>query len=199
MNVLKITASVQGPEQSVSRQTVDAIVHKLTQQGGEVVDRDLTSGVSIVTGAHVGAFYTPPANLTEDQKALLAESNQYVEEFKNADVIVLGTPIWNFSVPGSVKAYFDQLARVGVTFKYTDHGPVGLIDNKKVYVVITSGGTGFRSAADFATDYIKQFLGFLGLTDIEFINQTQLMFDKEKAVQRGKEFVENLSLASTLA
>jgi len=194
MNILKITASVQGEEQSVSRQTVEAIVNKLAQQGAEVVNRDLTSGVNLVTGAHVGAFYTKPADLTDAQKALLAESNQYVEEFKKADVIVLGTPIWNFSVPGSVKAYFDQLARVGLTFKYTDQGPVGLIENKKVYVVITSGGTGFRSEADFASDYIKHFLGFIGLTDVTFINQTQLMFNKEAAIQRGQEFVEHLSL-----
>ncbi|MEM6725396.1 MAG: NAD(P)H-dependent oxidoreductase [Bacteroidota bacterium] len=194
MKILKITASVQGSEQSVSRQTVDHIVSKLTQNGGEVIDRDLTKGVSLVTGAHVGAFYTKPSDLTEEQQTLLAESNQYVNEFQEANVIVLGTPIWNFSVPGSVKAYFDQLARVGVTFKYTEQGPVGLLTNKKVYIVITSGGTGFRSAADFASDYIKQFLGFLGLTDIEFINQTQLMFDKDNAIQRGKEFVENLSL-----
>lgn len=194
MNILKITASVQGLEQSVSRQTVEAIVNKLTPNGGAIVDRDLTAGVNLVSGAHVGAFYTNPTDLNDDQKALLVESNQYIDELKNADVIVLGTPIWNFSVPGSVKAYFDQLARVGVTFKYTDNGPVGLLENKKVYVVITSGGTGFRSEADFATDYIKQFLGFIGLTDVEFINQTQLMFDKANAVQRGNEFVENLSL-----
>jgi FMN-dependent NADH-azoreductase len=174
MKILNITASVQG-DNSVSRQLATKLANKLAGSEGTVINRDLSEGVSLLTGEMVGSFYTPPADRTAAQTAIIIPSENLVEELKDADSIVIGFPIYNFSVPSTLKSYFDLIARVGVTFKYSEKGPEGLLENKKVYLVVTSGGTEVESDADFATNYTKHFLAFLGLTDVEVISVGQLM------------------------
>ncbi|MEM1322660.1 MAG: NAD(P)H-dependent oxidoreductase [Bacteroidota bacterium] len=196
MKILKINASVKDIAQSVSRQMVEKFINSITTEHDQIVERDLSKGVSLISEDMVTAFYTPPADLSEEQKQLLSESDRYVQEWQEADTLVFGVPIYNFGVPGAMKAYFDLIARVGVTFKYSEEGPKGLLEGKKAYVVVASGGTGFRSEIDFASDYVKQFLTFLGITDIHFIDATQLMFGKEAALQRAEGTIAQLAEAA---
>ncbi|WP_345369269.1 FMN-dependent NADH-azoreductase [Algivirga pacifica] len=189
MTILKINSSVQSAEVSVSRQLVEELVATLSTEGTKVIDRDLTRGVSLLSGETVGAFYTAPEERTEAQKELIKESEALVAELQEADTLVLGVPIYNFSVPASMKAYFDQVARAGVTFKYTEQGPVGLLSGKKAYVVIASGGVPFDSEVDFATKLVRQFLTFIGISDIEFIPADQLMGGADAVIAKAKEII----------
>lgn len=122
----------------------------------------------------VGATFTPPDQRSEDQKTALQLSDTLVDELENADTIVIGTPIYNFFVPASLKLWIDQVARVGRTFEYTAEGPKGLLKGKKVIVAIASGGTSIGSDADHATPYLKHVLRFLGITDVKIVTQDSL-------------------------
>ena len=110
-----------------------------------------------------------------------------------ADVLVIGAPIYNFSIPASLKAYFDLVARAGLTFKYTENRPEGLLKNKKAYIVVSSGGTEIGSDIDFAGNYIKHFLGFLGITDVEFVKLDQLMFGSEPKIESAHKVIEAIA------
>ena len=191
MKILKINSSIQ-TEKSVGRRLVDQLVSKLTDTENNIIERDLAKGLPLLTQDMVNAFYTPEDKHTDDQKEQVATSNLLIKEIEDSEIIVMGIPIYNFSVPASVKAYFDLIARVGITFKYTDQGPVGLFENKKVYVVITSGGTGFMSDADFASAYIKHFLGFIGITDVNFISADQLMMNSEVQIENAEKQIAEL-------
>jgi FMN-dependent NADH-azoreductase len=92
-----------------------------------------------------------------------------IDELKAADVVVLGLPMYNFGVPSQLKAYFDHVARAGVTFRYAEQGPVGLLTGKKAYVLATRGGSYAGTPRDLETGYVRQFLGFIGITDVEFV------------------------------
>ena len=104
-----------------------------------------------------------------------------MNELKDADTVVIGTPIYNFHVPAALKAWIDMVARARETFRYTENGPEGLLSGKKVYVVVTSGGTVLGSEADFITNWLTFVLGFIGLNDVTFIDSSGLMMDHEKA------------------
>jgi len=115
------------------------------------------------------AFFTQPELRTAEQQAFVAESDILIEDFRQAEIIVIGLPMYNFGIPSTLKAYFDQIARAGVTFSYTENGPKGLITDKKVYIFATRGGIYAGTPLDTQSQYVRDFLGFLGLTDIEFI------------------------------
>jgi FMN-dependent NADH-azoreductase len=135
-----------------------------------VVNRDLAADpVPHLTAERFQSFLTPADARTAEQHSIAAYSDALIEEIQAADVIVFAIPMYNFSVPSTVRAYFDHIARAGVTFRYTATGPEGLIKGKKVYVFITRGGV-YPAAADTQTPYLRQFLGFLGMTDVEFIH-----------------------------
>lgn len=191
MKILKINSSVQ-TEKSVGRKLVDQLVSKFTDNANNVIERDLALGLPLITQEMVNAFYTPEDDRTDIQKEQIALSNLLIKEIEDSEIIIMGIPIYNFSVPASVKAYFDLIARAGVTFKYTDKGPVGLLENKKVYVIITSGGTPFMSDADFASAYIKHFFGFLGISDVNFISADQLMMNSEVQIENAKKQIAEL-------
>jgi FMN-dependent NADH-azoreductase len=115
------------------------------------------------------AFVTKPEERSAAQHAVAAYSDTLIDELKQADVIVLGLPMYNFGVPSQLKAYFDHIARAGKTFKYTDQGPVGLLTGKKVYVFAARGGLYAGTPLDTQTSYVRDFLRFLGMTDVEFV------------------------------
>lgn len=192
MKTLIINSSVQ-TDKSVTRKLVGELVQSLTKSSEHIVERDLANGVPLLTQEMVNAFYTPEDKRTTAQKELVAFSDILIKELQDADNIVIGAPIYNFSIPGSLKAYFDLVARVGITFKYTEKGPIGQLNNKKAFVVIASGGVGFRSEADFASDYIKQFLGFIGITDIIFIPADRLVSNADKALANARSIIAEVS------
>ncbi len=138
----------------------------------------------------VTAFFTAAEARTAEQQILVAESDALINEIKQADIIVLGLPMYNFGIPSTLKAYFDQIARAGVTFRYTEHGPEGLLTDKKVYVFATRGGLYAGTVLDSQTRYLRDFLNFLGIGDVEFIYAEGLNMSgdsKEKALASAKQ------------
>ena len=171
MKILQIKASVFNGGGQSSR-LADQLVAELVAQnpGAEVVERDLVADpVPHLDGARVGAFFTKPDERSAEQKAVIAYSDALIGELRRADVIVLGLPMYNFGVPSQLKAWFDHIARAGVTFKYTEKGAVGLLTGKKAYVLAARGGVYAGTPNDFETPFVRQFLGFLGITDVEFV------------------------------
>ncbi|MEC8197518.1 MAG: NAD(P)H-dependent oxidoreductase, partial [Pseudomonadota bacterium] len=117
------------------------------------------------------ATFTPPEARTEAQKEALAISDTLVAELQAADTLVIGVAMYNFSIPASLKAWIDQIARAGVTFAYTETGPKGLLEGKKALITIASGGTEIGSDIDFASNYLRFVLGFVGITDVTILNK----------------------------
>jgi FMN-dependent NADH-azoreductase len=135
-----------------------------------VIVRDFAkTPVPHLDGARAQAFFTPAEQRTPAQAAIIAESDALIDELKSADIVVLGLPMYNFGVPSSLKAYFDHLARAGVTFRYTPTGPEGLISDRKFYILAARGGLYLGTDRDTQTGYVKTFLNFLGIKDIEFV------------------------------
>lgn len=169
-NVLKIEGSGRTAG-SVTRTLTAEIVEALEARHGplDVVTRDLTQGIGLVDDDWIAANFTADEERSDSQRDRLAESDALVEELKAADVVVIGAPIYNFGVPAAIKAWVDLIARARLTFRYGDRGPVGLLRGKKAYVVVASGGTAVDSDIDFATPYLRQALGFIGITDVEVI------------------------------
>lgn len=149
----------------------------------EVIVRDLTTDpVPHLTAERFGALLTPPAARSAEQAAVAAYSDALIDELTRADVIVLALPMYNFGIPSTLKAYFDHVARSGITFRYTAEGPEGLVDGKRVYVVAARGGLYSGSSLDTQSDYVRNFLGFLGMREVEFVYAEGLnMGDEPKA------------------
>jgi len=127
-----------------------------------------------------GSWLKEPADLTEQEQQALTRANQVISEVQNADVLILGAPIYNFNISTNLKAWFEHLTRAGVAFKYTDEGSVGLLDNaKKVFVISTRGGIYAEGEGDFQTPYLRYLLKFIGITDVAFINTQGLTMGDE--------------------
>jgi FMN-dependent NADH-azoreductase len=179
MKILHIDSSaLPTADASKTRKLSAEIVGKLCEANGKdtttVTYRDVacaTSSPKFVCSDWVSATFTPEDARTPEQKQVLAnQSDKYVDELIEADVIIIGMPIYNFMIPACLKAWIDMVCRVGRTFQYTATGPVGLLNNnKKVILVTASGGTPIGSNIDFATPYMRHILGFIGLTDVEIV------------------------------
>ena len=155
-----------------SSRLADAFVQawRVSRPGAEVVVRDLAGQpVPHLTAERFGAFLAAPEKRTAAQQAIVGESDALIDELKRADVIVLGLPMYNFGVPSTLKSYFDHVARAGVTFRYTENGPQGLLKGKKAYVFATRGGLYAGTPLDTQTSYVRDFLRFLGIDDVEFV------------------------------
>jgi FMN-dependent NADH-azoreductase len=141
-----------------------------TNPGAQLVVRDLLAdNLPHLDDAVLGAFFTPADQRSAEQQAVVAKSDALIAELKAADIVVIGAPLYNFGVSSQLKTYFDQIARAGVTFVYSENGPKGLITGKKVYIVSARGGKYLGTPNDTQTQYLKSFLGFLGMTDVSFI------------------------------
>ena len=175
LRVLEVSASGRGKD-SVSRMLTQDIIDALETQHGavELARRDVSNGVALVDEDWISANFTADEDRTAAQRAKLAESDALVAELQEADVLVIGAPIYNFGIPASLKAWVDMIARARLTFRYTANGPEGLLAGKKAYVVIASGGVPVDSPVDFATPYLRQVLKFVGITDVEIIAADQL-------------------------
>jgi FMN-dependent NADH-azoreductase len=147
---------------------------------GKVVIRDLAvSPVPHLDGERFGAFLSKPEGRTAQQQAVLDFSDQLINELKQADVLVLGLPLYNFGVPSGLKAYIDHIARAGSTFKYTETGPVGLLNGKKAVIFAARGGKYPSAPLDNQSEYIRGMLAFLGVTDVEFVYAEGLAMGNE--------------------
>ncbi|MBW8369638.1 MAG: NAD(P)H-dependent oxidoreductase [Thiobacillus sp.] len=188
LRVLRIDASAR-IEGSVSRQLADLMLADLAGRvpGVSLVRRDLATGVPLIDAAWVSANLTDSHARNAAQRQALAKSDELVAELRAADVLVIATPIYNFGVPASLKAWIDQVARARLTFRYTEYGPEGLLTGKKAYVLAATGGTEVGSAIDFATPWLKFVLGFLGITDVEVIAADRGMARGDAARQHAAE------------
>lgn len=193
MRILEVSASGRRAD-SVSRKLSNDIIEALEAREGavEVVRRDLSQGIPLVDERWIQANFTPEEERTRDQRAALSESDALVEELQAADVIVIGSPIYNFGVPAALKAWVDMIARARKTFRYTSNGPEGLLKGKKAYVVIASGGVPVDSPVDFATPYLRQALKFVGITDVDVIAATQLNSRGDESVDEARMQIANL-------
>jgi FMN-dependent NADH-azoreductase len=169
--ILQVNSSLNA-EKGVSTQLASELVAALRAAHPEtaLIVRDLArEPVPHLDAARFAAFVAPAAALTAAQAEVLRHSDTLIAELRRADVIVLGLPMYNFGVPSQLKAWFDHVARAGVTFKYTDKGAVGLLRGKKAYVLAARGGRYAGTPADTQTAYVRSFLAFLGVTDVEFV------------------------------
>jgi len=173
---------------SNSRALADHVIAKLQAENpvAEIVTRDVSTGIPFVTEDWINANFTPVDTRSDVQRAALAQSDALVAELEAADIIVIGAPIYNFGIPATLKAWIDMIARVGKTFKYTDSGPLGLLEGKKAYVVMASGGTEVGSDIDFASGYLKHVLGFIGIHDVEVFAADQLMMHGDEKLAAAK-------------
>lgn len=169
--VLLINASARSSTTSNTRSLTQHILAQLKTKFGElqVIERDVAQGLPLVDELWVNANFTPAEQRSASQQQTLGLSDELIAELKQADIIVIGAPMYNFSVPASLKVWIDLVARAGVTFRYTEQGPVGLLKGKQAYVVVTTGGSQIGSAVDFATGYLQHVLGFIGIHDVALI------------------------------
>lgn len=175
-NILHITASIRGDE-SVSNQLGNSLVEGLAaKSGASVTKRDLSKNdIPYVSADRFAANLAPSDERTSEQAGLAVIADTLIAELQAADTIVISSPIYNFGVPASVKAWADLVARAGTTFQYTPNGPEGLLEGKKAYITIASGGTPVGSDIDFMSSWLKFFLGFIGISHVEVIAADGIM------------------------
>ena len=170
--LLQIKASISH-DQGLSSQLANNFVaaYRKSHPDAKVLAREVASAEPVphLNGERFGAFIAKPEARTDAQHAVVAYSDALIDELKRADIVVIGLPMYNFGVPSQLKAYFDHIARAGVTFKYTATGPVGLLTGKKVYVFAARGGLYAGSPLDTQTGYVRDFLAFLGMRDVQFV------------------------------
>lgn len=188
--VLNIQASARH-DGSVTRQLSDKILTKIAAD--QTITRDLATGLPLLDAAWLAANFTLADDRTDVQRETLALSDSLITEIKQADTIVIGSPVYNFSVPAVLKAWIDQIARVGVTFKYTPDGPVGLLSGKRAIIVIASGGTPVGSDIDYASGYLKHIMGFIGITDVTIIAADALGNDADAKIAAANDDIKQLS------
>lgn len=175
-------------EGSITRELTRELVKtwKAGRGDGTVISRDLAARPSKpLDGGWVGAAYTPEEARTAEQKAVLANSDELIDELLRADEYVIGVAMHNFGIPSVLKLWIDQVARVGKTFSYGADGPKGLLQRKKATILVASGGVyepGTPAGAmNFVEPYLRSVLGFLGVTDVTFVTASgaaQIMMGK---------------------
>jgi FMN-dependent NADH-azoreductase len=198
-HLLQINTSIyngSGQSSQLARQFVAA--YRANHPNTEVRVRDVAAAefVPHLDAERFGAFIAKPEERSSAQQAVVDYSDQLIDELKQADVIVIGLPMYNFGVPSQLKAYFDHIARAGVTFKYTEKGPVGLLGGKKAYVFATRGGVYAGTALDTQTSYVRDFLRFIGIDDVEFIYAEGLAMgaqNKQDVLARASAEIERIA------
>jgi len=195
--VLRVDASARCGD-STSRALGDDLVAKLKATGTirHVTTRDLAHGLEFIDENWITATSTPVENLSADQRERLALSDQLVAELVAADILVITTPIYNFSVPATLKAWVDLVARARATFRYSEDGSQGLLRDKRGILIITSGGTRVGSKSDFVSGYLREFLGFLGIRQVDVIAADSLAEDWQESLSKARQQMDVL-LAGT--
>ncbi len=189
-HILRIDASAN-VSASNSRKLGDRLIAQLSQQDDiAVTRRDLNQQISLIDEDWVTANFTALEQRTEAQKQKLEFSDQLINELRQADRIVLTTPMYNFGIPASLKAWIDLICRAGVTFQYSSDGPVGLLRDKSVDIIVTTGGVPLHSPMDFISDYLKQVFGFIGIRQINFIAADQMNIDADASFNKALDQIE---------
>jgi FMN-dependent NADH-azoreductase len=188
--LLHVKSSLFG-DQGQSAQLAGSFISRWSEKNpeGSVIERDLAADpVPHLDGFRMGALNTPEADRTPEQQAVVALADQLLAEVKSADVIVIGLPMYNFSVPSQLKSWFDHLARAGVTFQYTATGVEGLIEDRPVYLISTRGGVYGDEGSNMQISYVKQLLSFMGLNNQQLVVAEGLALDdqREAALEKAR-------------
>ena len=192
MKIYQIDSSAR-KEGSISRSLAKKLINKIKKPDDEVIYRDLDDEMLFVSGLTESGMKIPEDKQTDGHKKMFQLSDRLVEELKDSDVIVISAPIYNFGPPATLKAWSDLAARVNTTFKYTPDGKrIGLLKDKKAYLVITSGGTKIGSEEDFLTPWLKLMLNFFGIMDVKIISADQMAIDYEKSIAKAEKEIEDL-------
>ncbi|CUU24122.1 FMN-dependent NADH-azoreductase [Duffyella gerundensis] len=184
---------------SQSSQLADFYIEQAKSNGDDVTVRDLAANpIPVLDGELVGALRPSDAELSARQQEALALSDELIAELQAHDVFVIAAPMYNFNIPTQLKNYFDLVARAGVTFRYTEAGPEGLITGKRAIIISSRGGIHKDTPSDLLTPYLKLFLGFLGIADVEFVFAEGIAYGPEvaaKATDDAKKSLEQLATA----
>ncbi|MCK2150854.1 MULTISPECIES: FMN-dependent NADH-azoreductase [Marinobacter] len=197
-NILVITASIFGQD-GQSSQLVNRTLEQLRASHGDlnIQQRDLAAEpVPHLDAERFGAFLTGADDRDGQQQRVVDYSDSLIKEVKQADIIVIGVPMYNFGIPSVLKAYFDHIARAGISFRYTENGPVGLLEDRPVYILAARGGIYAGTPNDSQTPFLRSFLGFLGLKDLHFVYAEGLNMGedhKANALQQARRSIETLT------
>lgn len=170
-NVLVLKSSIMA-NLSQSNQLVDYFTSQWLSihSGDNLTVRDLAAQpIPVLDGELVGALRPSDAPLTQRQQEALTLSDELIAELQANDIIVIAAPMYNFNIPTQLKNYFDLIARAGVTFRYTEQGPEGLVNGKRAIVLSSRGGIHKDAPTDVLAPYMRLFLGFIGITDVDFV------------------------------
>jgi len=193
-NILVLKSSILG-DNSVSNSLMEQFIAQLqaVESTSKVVVRDLGSDLlPQLDAARLSALATDSSARSQNQQVMVEYSDRLIEELQQADLVLVGAPMYNFTVPAGLKVWLDHVARAGVTFKYTDQGPVGLLDNKQVVVFATMGGVHQPDETDHLRPYLKTMLNFLGLGNVEFVTASGLNLGEEPRQRSLREAQERL-------
>lgn len=194
MSTLLVLRSSVNDESSFSNRLLNEFIDKTRARWPQVkvVDRDLnTPAVPVLDSHSVAAIRNSVAD-SEIRRAAIMLSDTLIAELKAADYIALGLPRYNFTVPASFRSYIDYIARPGITFRYGEQGPVGLLPDIPVYAFVTSGGSYAGSASDFMSGWLKQIFGFVGLRNIEFIHAEGLALQADAAMSQASKRIDEI-------
>ncbi|RHZ95606.1 FMN-dependent NADH-azoreductase [Cereibacter sphaeroides] len=192
--ILRIDSSIKG-EAAVSRRLTQRILDRLLEAHPDatVVSRDLAQGIRQIDGSWLGSVFTAPEQRTADQQEIARTADAVMAEVKEADILVIALPVYNFAAPAQLKSWVDHIARRGESFVYTETGPVGLLTGKRAIVAFTSDGTPMGSELDHASGWLRLVLGFVGITDVEFVAADRMVFGADEAMARAEAAVAALA------
>ncbi len=193
MKIYQIDSSAR-KDGSTSRALAKKLLIKIKKPEDEIIYRDLNDEMVFVSGLTESGMKIDKKDQTENHKKMFDLSDKLVKELKEADVIIISAPIYNYGPPATLKAWSDLVARVGETFKFKANGRrEGLLRNKRAYLVITSGGTKLNSKEDFLTPWLKFLLNFFGIEKIDTISADQMALDYEKSIRDAENQISNIS------
>ncbi len=205
MTILQLDSSPRG-DRSHSRALTHAFVEELKQQhpGAHVVKRDLGHNpVPHVTEPWIAAAYSSPENHSPQAKEAIAVSDKLVDELLAADILVIGAPMYNFSIPSTLKAWVDQVVRVGRTVVYHPE-PQGLVEGKKAFLLVARGAGGYSegkpmAGINYQDTYLKFVLGFIGITDVTVVADEKTLSNESDlpgSIERVKQAARDLAVAA---
>ncbi len=193
MKIYQIDSSAR-KEGSTSRSLAKKLLEKIKKPGDQVVYRDLDDEMIFISGLTESGMKIPKNDQTEQHKKVFELSDKLVLELKESDVIIISVPIYNFGPPATLKAWSDLAARVSETFKYNEDGRrIGLLQDKQVYLIITSGGTKVNGKDDFLTPWLIHVLNFFGIKKIDIIAADQMALDYKKSIKEAEDQIKKIS------
>ena len=189
--ILRLDASAN-PGDSNSRKLGNEMLERISRHDPDVDirTRDLNRDAQFIDAEWIAANLAAADSRSDTAQQRLHYSDQLINELQWADHILLTTPMYNFSIPATLKAWIDQVCRAGITFRYTPDGPVGLLQGKRADIVITTGGAALDSPVDFVSGYLRQVLGFIGIDEVTIIGADRINSNSEESITRALQQIE---------